>query len=64
MGDLAEERFEKSGKKISDNFFVRKDGTRAYYFSQGKNDLVSTQEKKKCWKYFRQTAMKLFRMSM
>eukprot|EP01127_Copromyxa_protea_P013701 TRINITY_DN3702_c0_g1_i1.p1 TRINITY_DN3702_c0_g1~~TRINITY_DN3702_c0_g1_i1.p1 ORF type:complete len:206 (+),score=33.26 TRINITY_DN3702_c0_g1_i1:204-821(+) len=37
LGDLAAERFEeKGGRKISDNFFVRKDGTRAYYFSKEK----------------------------
>jgi len=34
-GDLAEERLEsKSHRKISDNFYVRGDGTRAYYFTE------------------------------
>jgi len=34
-GDMAEARFENSSKvkKISESFYVRKDGTRAYYFS-------------------------------
>eukprot|EP01126_Amoeba_proteus_P018197 TRINITY_DN1915_c0_g1_i11.p1 TRINITY_DN1915_c0_g1~~TRINITY_DN1915_c0_g1_i11.p1 ORF type:complete len:135 (+),score=26.39 TRINITY_DN1915_c0_g1_i11:712-1116(+) len=32
-GDLAEIRFSSGGsKKLSENFYVRKDGTRAYYF--------------------------------
>ena len=34
-GDLAQERFSvKDGQKLGDNFYVRGDGTRAYYFSQ------------------------------
>ena len=33
--DMAEIRLaEQKGHKISDNFYVRKDGTRAYYFSE------------------------------
>ncbi|XP_017430876.1 uncharacterized protein LOC108338485 isoform X1 [Vigna angularis] len=32
-GDLAQERFSTKDQKISDNFYVRGDGTRAYYFS-------------------------------
>ncbi|KAH1212409.1 hypothetical protein AAZX31_14G097100 [Glycine max] len=32
-GDLAQERFSSKDQKISDNFYVRGDGTRAYYFS-------------------------------
>jgi len=33
--DMAEIRMaEQKGHKISDNFYVRKDGTRAYYFSE------------------------------
>ncbi|XP_027330710.1 uncharacterized protein LOC113846524 isoform X2 [Abrus precatorius] len=32
-GDLAQERFSNKDQKISDNFYVRGDGTRAYYFS-------------------------------
>jgi len=37
LGDTAQERFSaKSGeKKLEENFFVRHDGTRAYYFSTG-----------------------------
>jgi hypothetical protein len=34
-GDLAELRFDTGRKKISDSFFVRKDGTRAYYSTTG-----------------------------
>jgi tRNAThr (cytosine32-N3)-methyltransferase len=34
-GDMAEIRFDAGRKKISDNFFVRKDGTRAYYSTTG-----------------------------
>lgn len=26
------------GHKLADHFYVRQDGTRAYYFSTGKND--------------------------
>ncbi|XP_061349617.1 uncharacterized protein LOC133294874 isoform X1 [Gastrolobium bilobum] len=32
-GDLAQERFSGKDQKISDDFYVRGDGTRAYYFS-------------------------------
>ncbi|CAI0384788.1 unnamed protein product, partial [Linum tenue] len=32
-GDLAQERFSSKDQQISDNFYVRGDGTRAYYFS-------------------------------
>lgn len=35
-GDMAQVRFESEGvSKIADNFHVRGDGTRAYYFSTG-----------------------------
>lgn len=33
-GDLAQERFSCKDQKISENFFVRGDGTRAFYFSE------------------------------
>lgn len=33
-GDLAQERLTDKGQQISKNFFVRGDGTRAYYFSE------------------------------
>ncbi|XP_042492026.1 uncharacterized protein LOC122071704 [Macadamia integrifolia] len=33
-GDLAQERFTCKDQKISENFFVRGDGTRAFYFSE------------------------------
>jgi len=56
-GDLAQERFDnKSHQKISDNFYVRGDGTRAYYFTEDKlrelfeaegfaTECIKTQEK-------------------
>jgi methyltransferase-like protein 6 len=36
VGDLAEERFAAEGKqqRLGPNFFVRGDGTQAYYFSE------------------------------
>ncbi|EFJ09092.1 hypothetical protein SELMODRAFT_447844 [Selaginella moellendorffii] len=34
VGDLSEERFRKKDQQISENFFVRGDGTRAFYFSE------------------------------
>ncbi|KAL5698646.1 hypothetical protein ACHQM5_029657 [Ranunculus cassubicifolius] len=33
-GDLAQERFTSKDQKISENFYVRGDGTRAFYFSE------------------------------
>uniref|UniRef100_A0A1J3IFL1 Methyltransferase-like protein 6 n=2 Tax=Noccaea caerulescens TaxID=107243 RepID=A0A1J3IFL1_NOCCA len=33
VGDLAQERFSGKDQKISENFYVRGDGTRAFYFS-------------------------------
>jgi methyltransferase-like protein 6 len=42
VGDLAQERFEGkvgASQKLSENFYVRHDGTRAYYFT--KDDLVA-----------------------
>ncbi len=40
VGDMAQLRFEeeepnKEANKLEDNFYVRGDGTRAYYFSKG-----------------------------
>ncbi|XP_019053883.1 PREDICTED: uncharacterized protein LOC104600653 isoform X2 [Nelumbo nucifera] len=34
VGDLAQERFTCKDQKISENFYVRGDGTRAFYFSE------------------------------
>ncbi|KAF8080846.1 hypothetical protein N665_0919s0010 [Sinapis alba] len=39
VGDLAQERFSGKDQKISDNFYVRGDGTRAFYFS---NEFLET----------------------
>ncbi|XP_021655795.2 uncharacterized protein LOC110646608 isoform X2 [Hevea brasiliensis] len=39
VGDLAQERFTCKDQKISENFYVRGDGTRAFYFS---NDFLTT----------------------
>lgn len=33
-GDLAQERLNKKDQKISENFYVRGDGTRSYYFTE------------------------------
>ncbi|XP_015627974.2 uncharacterized protein [Oryza sativa Japonica Group] len=43
FGDLAQERLMSKGQQISENFYVRGDGTRAYYFSnEYLMDLFST----------------------
>lgn len=34
IGDLAQERFSSKDQKISENFYVRGDGTRAFYFTE------------------------------
>ncbi|CAH8341928.1 unnamed protein product [Eruca vesicaria subsp. sativa] len=39
VGDLAQERFSGKDQKISDNYYVRGDGTRAFYFS---NEFLET----------------------
>ncbi|EEF46095.1 Actin-binding protein ABP140, putative [Ricinus communis] len=39
VGDLAQERFTCKDQKISENFYVRGDGTRAFYFS---NDFLTS----------------------
>ncbi|XP_019085143.1 PREDICTED: uncharacterized methyltransferase C3H7.11-like isoform X2 [Camelina sativa] len=39
VGDLAQERFSGKDQKISENFYVRGDGTRAFYFS---NEFLET----------------------
>ncbi|KAH7574400.1 hypothetical protein JRO89_XS03G0291900 [Xanthoceras sorbifolium] len=39
VGDLAQERFAGKDQKISENFYVRGDGTRAFYFS---NDFLTS----------------------
>ncbi|XP_024395799.1 uncharacterized protein [Physcomitrium patens] len=43
VGDLAQKRLTEKVQKISENFFARSDGTRAYYFSE--DELVSLFEK-------------------
>ena len=39
------------GHKIADNFYVRQDGTRAYYFSEGNVHLCVQEHRHLYWRY-------------